>query len=377
MDLGYAARAKVFLEEAGIWVSIFSDVAPDPSMHTVRHITDFLCSFNPDIIVALGGGSPIDAAKAAWLFYERPEVDFKDVAVRFMDIRKRVFKVPPLGKKARFLAIPTTSGTGSEVTAFTVITDDKGEKFGLADYQFTPWCAIIDSDLVMTLPKSLTAHTGMDALSHALEAYVSVMASDYTDPFALRATRLLFEYLPRVYENLQDREAREKVHNAATIAGLAFTNSGLGVCHSLSHKVGAAFHIPHGVANGIFLPHVIRYNSVETPSKYAAWPRYQIYSTPERYAHVAAFLRIEPLTPEIQADANGSPCAEALARAVAHLARRLGLPSTLKEAGVPKDQFEMRVNELARSAFDDQCTPTNPRYPLLSELEEIYRQAYE
>ncbi len=377
VDLGYAERAQDFLGEAGLQVLVFDEVEPDPTVHTVRRITDFLHSFNPDLIVALGGGSPIDAAKAAWLFYERPEVDFKDVAVRFMDIRKRVFKVPPLSQKAKFIAIPTTSGTGSEVTAFTVITDEKGDKFALADYEFTPWCAIIDSDLVMTLPKKVTAATGMDALSHALEAYVSTMASDYTDPLALQAIRLLFEYLPRAYENPEDREAREKVHNAATIAGMAFTNSSLGICHSLSHKIGAAFHIPHGLANAIFLPHVIRYNSAEVPSKYATWPRYHTYSTRERYTQIMAFVSIEPLPVEIKARAGLSPGPEALIETLANLMRHLSLPTNLKEAGVPKDKFEARVRELAKRAFDDQCTGTNPRYPLIPELEEIYRQAYE
>ena len=377
VDLGYAQRAQDLLREAGVQVLTFDNVEPDPSVHTVRRITNFLNSFNPDLIVALGGGSPIDAAKAGWLFYERPEVDFKDVAVRFMDIRKRVFKIPPLSEKAKFIAIPTTSGTGSEVTAYTIITDEKGEKFALADYEFTPWCTIIDSDLVMTLPKSVTAITGMDALSHALEAYVSTMASDYTDPLALQAARLLFEYLPRAYDNPQDREAREKVHNAATIAGMAFTNAGLGICHSLSHKIGAAFHIPHGLANAIFLPHVIRYNSAEIPTKYATWPRYQTYSTRERYAHIAAFVKIGSLCAKGKAQADEALDSETLAETTSSLMQRLALPLTLKEAGVPKDEFEIRVKDIAKSAFDDQCTGTNPRYPLIQELESLYRQAYE
>ncbi|MCD5398001.1 bifunctional acetaldehyde-CoA/alcohol dehydrogenase [candidate division NPL-UPA2 bacterium] len=377
VNLGYVQRAQDLLREAGVQVLTFDDVEPDPSVHTVRRIANFLSSFNPDLIVALGGGSPIDAAKAGWLFYERPEVDFKDVAVRFMDIRKRVFKIPPLSQKAKFIAIPTTSGTGSEVTAYTIITDEKGEKFALADYEFTPWCTIVDSDLVMTLPKEVTAITGLDALSHALEAYVSTMASDYTDPLALQAVRLLFEYLPRAYENPQDREAREKVHNAATIAGMAFTNSGLGICHSLSHKIGSAFHIPHGLANAIFLPHVIRYNSAEVPSKYASWPRYHTYSTRERYAQIMAFVKIESLSSKNKTQPNLALDPEALAEAIASLMQRLGLPPTLKEAGVPKNEFEMQVKELAKRAFDDQCTGTNPRYPLMPELESIYRQAYE
>lgn len=376
--LGYAGRAQSLLAETGAQSIVFDDVEPDPSMSTVRHITNFLRSFEPDLIVALGGGSPIDAAKAAWLFYERPEVDFKDVAVRYMDIRKRVFRVPPLSQKARFIAIPTTSGTGSEVTAFTVITDDDGEKFGLADYEFTPYCAIIDADLVMTLPKDQTALTGMDALSHALEAYVSIMASDYTDPLALQAILRLFEYLPRVYQNPLDREARERVHNAATIAGMAFTNSGLGVCHSLSHKIGGLFHIPHGMANAIFLPHVIRYNGIDVPTKYSTWPRYGVFSAKERYTHLAslALPRFE-LAAKDKIVASMDPGPEALAAAVTLLTRHIGLPTTLKEAGVPQAEFEAQVKDVAKRAFDDQCTPTNPRYPLISELEEIYRQAYD
>lgn len=373
VTLKYAGRAQDLLQEAGAQVLVFDDVEPDPSVETVRRVTAFLRGFKPDVIVALGGGSPIDAAKAAWLFYERPEVDFKDVAVRFMDIRKRIFKIPPLSKKARFIAIPTTSGTGSEVTAYTVITDERGWKFPLADYEFTPYCAIVDSDLVMTLPRSQTALTGMDALSHAIEAYVSVMASDYTDPLALQAIRLLFEYLPRAYENPNDQEAREKAHNAATIAGMAFTNSGLGVCHSLSHKIGGAFHIPHGMANAIFLPHVIRYNGAEVPSKYPAWPRYGVYSTRERYGQMAALAGPEPA----RAEAGALAGPEFLAAAVTRLTRQLGLPVTLKEAGVPQAEFEAQVKDLARMAFDDQCTPTNPRYPLIPELEALYRQAYD
>jgi len=373
VELGYAGRAQDLLQEAGVQVSVFDDVEPDPAVNTVRRITSFLRSSKPDLIVSLGGGSPIDAAKAAWLFYERPEVDFKDVAVRFMDIRKRVFKVPPLSQKAKFVAIPTTSGTGSEVTAYTVITDENGEKFALADYEFTPWCAIIDSDLVMTLPKSQTALTGIDALSHAMEAYVSVMASDYTDPLALQAIRLLFEYLPRAYDNPQDREAREKVHNAATIAGMAFTNSGLGICHSLSHKIGGAFHLPHGLANAIFLPHVIRYNGVDIPSKYSTWPRYRVFSTKERYVHILAFMGIASVQTEIKAPTGP----EDLAMAVTRLTRQLDLPTTLKDAGIPKAEFEARVKSLAKMAFDDQSTGTNPRYPLIAELEALYRQAYD
>ena len=376
VKLGYADRAQELLEEAGLQVAVFSEVEPDPSVHTVRRITKFLRDFQPDLIVALGGGSPIDAAKAAWLFYELPDVDFKDVAVRFLDIRKRIYKLPSLKLKARFVAIPTTSGTGSEVTAYTVITDENGEKFPLADYAFTPFCAIIDSDLVMTLPKGLTATTGMDALSHAIEAYVSTMASDYTDPLALQAAKLLFDYLPRAYENPRDREARERVHNAATIAGMAFTNAGLGICHSLSHKVGAAFHLPHGLVNAIFLPHVIRYNAEEVPTKYATWPRYRVFSARDKYARMAAFLGLEPLPEEVKETVSLTPGPEALARAVEELTRRLGLPTTLREAGVPKEEFQARVRELARRAFDDQCTPTNPRYPLISELEEILRRAY-
>lgn len=374
--LGYADRAQELLEEAGLQVTVFSEVEPDPSVHTVRRIIKFLRDFQPDLIVALGGGSPIDAAKAAWLFYELPDVDFKDVAVRFLDIRKRIYKLPSLKLKARFVAIPTTSGTGSEVTAYTVITDENGEKFPLADYAFTPFCAIIDSNLVMTLPKGLTATTGIDAFSHAIEAYVSTMASDYTDPLALQAAKLLFEYLPRAYENPQDREAREKVHNAATIAGMAFTNAGLGICHSLSHKVGATFHLPHGLVNAIFLPHVIRYNAEEVPTKYATWPRYRVFSARDKYARMAAFLGLEPLPEEVKETVSLTPGLEALARAVEDLTRRLGLPTTLREAGVSKEEFHARVRELARRAFDDQCTPTNPRYPLISELEGILQRAY-
>lgn len=377
LELGFAGRAQDLLAAAGVQVLVFDEVEPDPSVDTVRRIAAFLREAEPDLIVALGGGSPIDAAKAAWLFYERPEVDFKAVAVRFMDVRKRVFRVPSLGEKARFIAVPTTSGTGAEVTPFTIITGEQGEKFALADYQFTPHCAIIDSDLVMTLPKSQTALTGMDALSHAVEAYGSTMASDYTDPLALQAAGLLFRYLPRAYAHPDDREAREKVHNAATIAGMAFANAALGICHSLSHKVGGAFHLPHGLANTIFLPHVIRYNGVEVPGKYSTWPRYRVFSARERYARMVAFLSLE-----LEAGAGSEfftglePGPEALAVAVTRLARQLDLPVTLQAAGVPAAEFEAQVKDLARMAFDDQCTGTNPRYPLIAELEALFRRAY-
>ncbi len=345
VELGYAKRVRELLEEAGLQVSVFSEVEPDPTIRTVRRITEFLNTFNADLIVTLGGGSPIDAAKAAWLFYELPEVDFKDVAERFMDIRKRVFKLPKLGKKAQFVAIPTTSGTGSEVSPVPVITDEDGQKYPLMDCGFTPWCAIIDSDLVMTLPKKLTAITGMDALSHAVEAYVSTMASDFTDLLAMKAIEYIFKYLPVAYREPGNREAREKMHNASTLAGIAFANAGLGICHSLSHKIWGAFHVPHGLANAIILPYVVEFNGEKVPEKYSTWPRYKVHSAGERYAEI--FERIRDYI-EDEDVKRMKPGPKALAEAVRYLSRTLELPLSFKDAGVPENEFFEFVNDLSK-----------------------------
>lgn len=358
-------------------IELFSDVEPDPDLTTVRRGTEAMNSFQPDVIVALGGGSAMDAAKAMWLFYENPDADFVGMAQKFMDIRKRVYKFPKLGKKARMVAIPTTSGTGSEVTSFAVISDkSKNMKYPLADYELTPDVAIIDPDFVYTVPKASTAFTGLDVLTHAIEAYVSILANDYTDALALQAIKLVFKYLPDSYHNATPL-AREKMHNASCIAGMAFTNAFLGVNHSLAHKLGGEFHIPHGLANAYLLPHVIEYNGEATPTKFAAWPKYDHYIAPERYAEIARMLG---LISQKASDAEG---VKALADAVRKLMTDVGIPLSIKEAG-EKDQrsyidpkvYEAALETLAYRAFDDQCTTANPRLPRIEELKNLYMKAY-
>ncbi|MCH5348658.1 MAG: bifunctional acetaldehyde-CoA/alcohol dehydrogenase [Oscillospiraceae bacterium] len=358
-------------------IELFSDVEPDPDLTTVRRGTEAMNSFQPDVIVALGGGSAMDAAKAMWLFYENPDADFVGMAQKFMDIRKRVYKFPKLGKKARMVAIPTTSGTGSEVTSFAVISDkSKNMKYPLADYELTPDVAIIDPDFVYTVPKASTAFTGLDVLTHAIEAYVSILANDYTDALALQAIKLVFKYLPDSYHNATPL-AREKMHNASCIAGMAFTNAFLGVNHSLAHKLGGEFHIPHGLANAYLLPHVIEYNGEATPTKFAAWPKYDHYIAPERYAEIARMLG---LISQKASDAEG---VKALADAVRKLMTDVGIPLSIKEAG-EKDKrsyidpkvYEDALETLAYRAFDDQCTTANPRLPRIEELKNLYMKAY-
>ncbi|HEY3378656.1 MAG TPA: iron-containing alcohol dehydrogenase, partial [Armatimonadota bacterium] len=315
-----------------------------------------------------GGGSAIDAAKGMWLFYEHPEVKFEDLAIRFADINKRTLEFPTLGQKAKLVAIPTTSGTGSEVTSFAVITDKAtGIKYPLADYELTPDIAIVDPELTYTVPRAVTADTGMDVLSHTLEALVSVMASDYTDALALHATKLLFAYLPKAYQEPSNETAREKMANASTMAGMAFTNAFLGINHSLAHKIGGQFHVPHGRANAILLPLVIRYNA-SLPVKFAPFPKYTQPMAAEKYQQVAQLLGLSAATPE-----EG---AESLAQAIEALRALLGIPATLKEAGVTRAEFDRHVDAIALNAFDDQCTGANPRYPLVEELKAILIQAY-
>lgn len=349
-------------------VRVFTDVEPDPSVETVMAGKAFMDRYQPQYIIALGGGSPIDAAKVMWLFYEQPEANFQDLSLKFADIRKRTYTVPALGQKCKFIAIPTTSGTGSEVTAFAVITDkQKGIKYPLADYALTPTVAIVDPDLAMTMPASLTADTGLDALTHAIESYVSVCASDYTDPLALQAIKMVFEFLPRAYHNGNDRAAREKMHNASCIAGLAFTNAFLGINHSLAHILGNRFNIPHGRANAILMPHVIEYNS-QKPSKFTSFPNYEKFIADQRYAEIAAATG--------SAGKNTRESVNNLVARIRDLIVAVGLPLTLKEMGVDRDAFRQQTLDLAYVAFDDQCTGSNPRYPLVRELEEIYRKAY-
>ncbi|MCR4442876.1 MAG: bifunctional acetaldehyde-CoA/alcohol dehydrogenase [Peptococcaceae bacterium] len=347
---------------------IFSGVRPDPTIQTVKEGVEAVNAFKPDVIIALGGGSAIDAAKAIWLFYEYPETRFEDLRLKFMDIRKRVAKFPRLGKKARLVAISTTSGTGSEVTSFAVITDPETQtKYPLADYELTPDVAIVDPDFVESMPAGVAADTGMDALTHALEVYVSVMASDYTDALAMKAIQLVFAYLPRSFRNAGDREAREKMHNASTIAGMAFTNAFLGINHSLAHKLGGEFHIPHGRANAVLLPHVIRYNA-SVPTKFNAFPKYEHYVAHEKYAEIARNLGLPAR--------DTREGVESLVSAVVNLMKELKMPLSLKEMGIPEERFLELSEELAEKAFEDQATTANPRFPLISELKEIYRQAY-
>lgn len=371
-DLGITRKLEQVLEDIGIKSDVFYDVEPDPSLKTVHKGLALINSFNPDVIIAIGGGSPMDAAKIIWLMYEHPETDFEGLATRFMDIRKRVYELPPLGKKAMMVAIPTTSGTGSEVTPFAVVTDDRtGIKYPLADYALTPNMAIVDPELVMNMPKNLTAYSGIDALTHALEAYVSVCASEFTNGLALEAIRLLFKYLPSAYKNgAKDPKAREKVHYAATMAGMAFANAFLGICHSMAHKLGSTFHVPHGLANALMISHVIRYNATDLPFKQAIFPQYKYPNAKWRYARIADYLKLGGETDDEKV--------EKLIEAVENLKRELDIPMTIKEAlGGDEQAFSKELEAMAEQAFDDQCTGANPRYPLIKDLKELYVLAYQ
>lgn len=365
---GTTARLEAYLRNAGIATSVFSDIQSDPTLETVDAGVKALNRFQPDLIVAMGGGSPIDAAKAMWLFYEQPEVTFETLKIRFMDIRKRVVPFPATGRKAKMIAIPTTSGTGSEVTAFTVVTDQAtGAKYALADYELTPQIAIIDPNLTLSVPAHVTADTGLDVLAHAIEAYVSIVASDYTDPLALRAIQLVFEYLPKAYRNGADEVAREKMHNASTIAGMAFTNAFLGINHSLAHILGATFHIPHGRANALVMNPVIRYNA-SLPHKFPSFPNYRFPQAPERYRQIAEALKLPASTPE-----EG---VASLTRAVDELKKTVDIPATIRDAGVPEARFKNELERMSRIAFDDQCTGANPSYPLEADLAQVLVEAY-
>lgn len=366
--LGTVHRVEDYLHEAGIETRTFSDVEPDPSTETVQKGAALMERFQPDIIVAFGGGSPIDAAKGMRLFYEHPETRFESLALRFVDIRKRAMQFPALGKKTLFIAIPTTSGTGSEVTAFAVISDKaKGIKYPLADYELTPDVAIVDPDLTMTVPPTVTADTGMDALSHAIEAYVSVVASDYTDALSIQVVRMIFQWLPVAYKEPGNELAREKMHNASCMAGMAFTNAFLGVNHSIAHKVGGQFHVPHGRANAILLPHVIRYNAA-TSSKRTAYPKYEFPVAERKYQELAQALGLPAAT--------GAQGVESLASAVSALRASLNIPGTFEEAGVNRQEFLDHLDVVAVNAYDDQCTGANPRAPLVVEIKEILLNAY-
>ncbi|WP_407720994.1 bifunctional acetaldehyde-CoA/alcohol dehydrogenase [Ruminococcus sp. JE7B6] len=367
---GYTKPITDKLNEMGIQYTSFADVEPDPTLACAIKGAEQMRSFEPDTIIALGGGSAMDAAKIMWVLYEHPEVNFMDMAMRFSDIRKRIYTFPKMGEKAYFIAIPTSAGTGSEVTPFAVITDEKtGVKYPLADYELLPNMAIVDTDFHMTAPKGLTAASGIDAVTHALEAYASMMATDYTDGLALRALKVIFEYLPRAYDNgLNDPEAREKMANAATMAGMAFANAFLGVCHSMAHKLGAFHHLPHGVANALMIDEVLRFNAAEVPAKMGTFPQYDHPHTLARYAEVADYLGV-----------GGSDDSEKLANLIAkidELKAKIGIKSTIKEYVPDEQDFLDRLDDMTVQAFDDQCTGANPRYPLMSEIKQMYLNAY-
>ena len=371
-DSGAVKTITDVLEKINVDYQIFFDVKPDPTLATIDEALKLVNNYQPDLIVALGGGSPMDAAKVIWLMYEQPETNFEDVAMRFMDIRKRICQLPELGKKAQLVCIPTTSGTGSEVTPFAVITDEKtGIKYPLADYALTPSMAIVDANFVDKMPKSLTSAGGIDALVHAIEAYVSVMATNYTNSLALEAIKQIFRYLPRAYQNgADDPKAREKMHNAATIAGMAFANAFLGVCHSMAHKLGAMYHIPHGIANGLLICQVIRFNANDKPTRQAAFPQYELPEAKKRYAQIAHVLYLgDEKTSEDER-------VELLIKAIADLKKEIEIPDSIQAYGIDEKTFMANLDELTRMAFDDQCTGANPAYPLLEEIKQMYIDAF-
>ena len=370
VEYGYVDRILYHLRkrEKHVHCEIFSEVESDPSFDTVNKGLELMQNFKPNVIIALGGGSAIDAAKGMWLFYEHPDADPEGLKLKFMDIRKRTYKFPKLGKKAKMVAIPTTSGTGSEVTSFAVLTDkEKNKKYPLADYELTPDVAIVDPDLVMSLPKSITADTGMDVLTHAIESYVSNMASDYTDGLAEKAVELVLKYLVEAYNNGDNKIAREKMHNASTIAGMAFTNAFLGVNHSLAHKIGAEFHLPHGRINAILLPYVIRYNSSK-PTKFVSFPKYEYFIADEKYAALAKKVGLKADTKEEGINS--------LIKKVQELNENLNIPKSFKEAGIDENEFMAKLDMLADRAFEDQCTTANPRLPLVEEMKQILIDSY-
>ncbi len=367
---GYTKPVTDKLDELKIAHASFFDVEPDPTLECAVKGTEQIRAFNPDCIIAIGGGSAMDAAKIMWVMYEHPEVDFMDMAMRFMDIRKRVYTFPKMGEKAYFIAVPTTAGTGSEVTPFAVITDEKtGTKYPLADYELMPNMAIVDADMMMNAPKGLTSASGIDAVTHDLEALASMMATEYTDGLAIESLKNIFKYLPRAYDNgSNDPEAREKMANAATMAGMAFANAFLGVCHSMAHKLGSFHHLPHGVANALMIEYVLRFNSVDAPPKMGTFPQYDHPKTLEKYALVSDALGLGGKTNEEKL--------ENLIKAVNDLKEKVGIKKTIKDYGIDEKDFLARLDEMTEQAFDDQCTGANPRYPLMSEIKEMYLNAY-
>ena len=371
VDLGYVTRVTDQLEQRRnkVQVQLFCDVEPDPSIQTVKRGLTLMEAFRPDTIIAIGGGSSMDAAKGMWLFYEQPDVNFDDLKQKFMDIRKRAFRYPELGKKSKLVCIPTTSGTGSEVTPFAVITDkEENKKYPLTDYSLTPTVAIVDPSLTMSLPKSITADTGMDVLTHATEAYVSTLASDFTDGLALQAVKMVFEYLPRAVNNgKNDPEAREKMHNASTLAGMAFANAFLGVNHSLAHKIGGEYHVPHGRANAILMPHVIRYNGTK-PEKPGIWPKYNYYKADQKYYELACAIGLKPNSVQEGVELYAKACGD--------LGIDCGIKMSFKDQGLDEKTYMDNLDKIAYLAYEDQCSPANPRVPMVEEMKEILVKAY-
>ena len=367
---GYTKVVTDKLDEMGIEHETFADVAPDPTLACAKEGAAIIDRFKPDCIIAVGGGSAMDAAKIMWVLYEHPEIDFLDMAMRFMDIRKRVYTFPKMGEKAYFIAVPTSAGTGSEVTPFAVITDEQtGQKYPLADYELLPKMAIVDSNMMMNAPKGLTSASGIDALVHSIEAYVSMMSTEFTDGLALEAIKIIFEYLPRAYENgANDPEAREKMANAATMAGMAFANAFLGICHSMGHKLGAYHHLAHGVTVGLVLDEVMRFNSAEVPNKMGTFPQYDHPHTLRKYAQIAEVLGIK--------GENDEEKLEKLIQKIAELKEKVGMKKTIREYGISEEDFLATLDEMSEKAFDDQCTGANPRYPLISEIKAIYLKTY-
>lgn len=367
---GYTKCVTDKLDEMGIQHTTFYEVAPDPTLECAKEGAKAMRAFEPDCIIAVGGGSAMDAGKIMWVMYEHPEADFMDMAMRFMDIRKRVYTFPKMGEKAYFIAVPTTSGTGSEVTPFAVITDEKtGHKYPLADYELLPNMAIIDADMMMNQPKGLTSASGIDALTHALEAYASIMATDYTDGLALKAMKNIFAYLPSAYENgSEDVTAREKMADASTLAGMAFANAFLGICHSMAHKLGAFHHLPHGVANALLITEVMKFNAVSVPTKMGTFSQYQYPHCMERYIEVANFLGIQ--------GKNDQEKFDNLLKAIEELKAKVGIKKTIAEYGVDEKYFLETLDKMVEQAFDDQCTGANPRYPLMTEMKEMYLKVY-
>ncbi|MDE6781023.1 MAG: bifunctional acetaldehyde-CoA/alcohol dehydrogenase [Ruminococcus sp.] len=366
---GYTKTITDKLETMGIQYAVFFDVEPDPTLECAENGAQQMTTFSPDVIIAVGGGSAMDAAKIMWVLYEHPDADFMDMAMRFMDIRKRVYTFPEMGSKAYFVAIPTSAGTGSEVTPFAVITDGKtGVKYPLADYELMPDMAIIDIDFHMTAPKSLTAASGIDAVTHAVEAYASMMATDFTDGMALKALKIIFEYLPKAYNDGSDSVAREKMASAATMAGMAFANAFLGVCHSMAHKLGAFCHLPHGIANALLIEEVMRFNASETPAKMGTFPQYGYPHTLSRYAEIADTLGL--------GGSSDNEKLENLINAVRELRHKIGIKDTIADYGVDEKYFLDSLDEMTEQAFDDQCTGANPRYPLMDEIKQMYLNAY-